>query len=352
MEEKVTKKDVLDRLIAAYLNAAQDGVATVEGSFTSDTLAANAVEFEKAYGEIKLVLEAAFAQTSWGEYLTARAEEHGVMRQAATHALVVLTVAGRAGSTIPLASLFATADGRNFETVEDAVIGEDGSVDVRAQSQGSGSENNVAAGTITKIPVGIYGVSSVNNAAAAYDGFDEETDAALLERLLFKVRQPSTSGNVYHYQLWATSVAGVGAVKVLPLWNGNGTVKVLVVDAEMGVPSEDLLQNVRNEIAANAPIGATVTVAAPETLTVNVALKVTDGVGNSDGIKQVLNDYFKETVFEADNISYAHIGKTILSEYVKTGVLDYVNLTVNGGTVNIPVADGQLPLIGQVTLNE
>ena len=40
MEEKVTKKDVLDRLIAAYLNAAQDGVATVEGSFTSDTLAA------------------------------------------------------------------------------------------------------------------------------------------------------------------------------------------------------------------------------------------------------------------------------------------------------------------------
>ena len=86
MEEKVTKKDVLDRLIAAYLNTAQDGVATVEGSFTSDTLAANAVEFEKAYGEIKLVLEAAFAQTSWGEYLTARAEEHGVMRQAATHA--------------------------------------------------------------------------------------------------------------------------------------------------------------------------------------------------------------------------------------------------------------------------
>jgi hypothetical protein len=40
----------LDRLIAAYLNTAQDGVATVEGSFTSDTLAANAVEFEKAYG--------------------------------------------------------------------------------------------------------------------------------------------------------------------------------------------------------------------------------------------------------------------------------------------------------------
>ena len=352
MEEKVTKKDVLDRLIAEYLDAAQDGVATVEGSFTSDTLAANAVEFEKAYGEIKLVLEAAFAQTSWGEYLTARAEEHGVMRQPATQALVVLTVTGKSGSNVPTGSLFATVDGRNFETTETAVIGENGSANVKAQSQTAGSDNNVAAGTITKIPTGIYGVSSVNNAAAAYDGFDEETDAALLERLLFKVRQPSTSGKVYHYQLWATSVAGVGAVKVLPLWNGNGTVKVLVVDAEMGVPSENLLQKVRAEIAANAPIGATVTVAAPEVLTVDIALSVTDGVGNAEGIKQVLNDYFKETVFEADSISYAHIGKVILSEYVKTGVLDYADLKINNGTVNIPVADGQLPVIGQVTLNE
>ena len=352
MEEKVTKKDVLDRLIAAYLETAQDGVATVEGSFTSDTLAANAVEFEKAYGESTLVLEAAFAQTSWGEYLTAHAEEHGVMRQPATQALVVLTVTGKSGSNVPAGSLFATVDGRNFETTETAVIGENGSVNVKAQSQTAGSDNNVAAGTITKIPTGIYGVSSVNNAAAAYDGFDEETDAALLERLLFKVRQPSTSGNVYHYQLWATSVAGVGAVKILPLWNGNGTVKVLVVDAEMGVPSDDLLQKVRDEISANAPIGATVTVAAPETLIVNVALTVTEGVGSADGIKQVLNDYFKQTVFETDCISYAHIGKAILSEYVKTGVLDYADLKINNGTVNIPVADGQLPVIGQVTLNE
>ena len=127
--------------------------------------------------------------------------------------------------------------------------------------------------------------------------------------------------------------------------------KVLVVDAEMGVPSGDLLEKVRAEIAANAPIGATVTVAAPEVLTVDVALSVTDGVGNADGIKQVLNDYFKETVFEADSISYAHIGKVILSEYVKTGVLDYTDLKVNNGTVNIPVADGQLPVIGQVTLD-
>ena len=72
--------------------------------------------------------------------------------------------------------------------------------------------------------------------------YEEETDGALLERLLFAVRQPATSGNVYHYIEWSTSVSGVGAVKVLPLWNGNGTVKVIVVDANKDTPSEELLQ--------------------------------------------------------------------------------------------------------------
>ena len=34
----------------------------------------------------------------------------------------------------------------------------------------------------------IYGVSAVTNKNSAYDGFDEETDEELLERLLFKVQ--------------------------------------------------------------------------------------------------------------------------------------------------------------------
>ena len=78
----------------------------------------------------------------------------------------------------------------------------------------------------------------------------------------------------------------------------------------------------RNEIAANAPIGATVTVAAPETLTVNVALKVTDGVGNSDGIKQVLNDYLKKRFLKL-TIYHMRILENDFKRICKTGVLDY-----------------------------
>lgn len=350
METETTKKEILDRLIANYSATASSDVSTVEGSFTFDTLAANAVEFEKTYAELALVLEAAFPQSSWGEYLTAKTEEHGIFRQAATQAVTELTITGKAGITVPEGSLFSTVKGVNFNTTTDAVINETGIATVHAQAADTGTTGNVEAETIVKIPIAIYGVSSVTNKAAAYDGFDEEKDAALLERLLFKVRQPATSGNVYHYQLWATSVAGVGAVKVLPLWAGNGTVKVLVLDANKEAASEDLLQKVRTEIAANAPIGATVTVAAPQILTVNISLHVTDGTGNKNGIKEALNNYFKDSIFNTTSLSYAQVGRIILDNANITGVKDYSNLLVNNGSINIPVSSEQLPVVGTVTL--
>lgn len=348
METKITKIEILDRLLA-YCQ--ENSPNSIEGSFTFDRSAANAVEFEKAYAEMKLMLLAAFPQTSWGDYLTERASEHGVDRRLASKAVVVLTLTGVAGAKVARGSMFASTNGENFVTSENVIIGADGTADVKAMALHAGTDGNVAAGTITKIPASIYGVSGVTNKAAAYDGVGQEDDATLLERLLFKVHQPVTSGNINHYKQMATSVTGVGDVKVLPLWAGNGTVKVLVVDANREAASEDLLAKVRAVIEEERIIGATPTIAAPELLTIDVALTVTNGTGSAAGIKAALNDYFKNNVFDATSISYAQVGRIILEQAASTGVNDYSGLTINGGTVNVPVAAEQLPVIGQVTLN-
>lgn len=361
MFEAETRSAILERLKKYYAEFKGTDVSAVEGTFSFDTLAANAKEFEKAYAEMDLMMDAAFPQTSWGVYLDRLADElAGLSRRAATPAVVTLSISGTAGATVPAGSLFATASGTNFATDEAVKLDDKGTGTVKATAQSTGAGGNVAAGTITVIPVSIYGVSKVTNEAAAYNGYEEETDGALLERLLFAVRQPATSGNVYHYIEWSTSVSGVGAAKVLPLWNGNGTVKVIVVDANKDTPSEELLQSVRDTIAENAPIGATVTVTAPTLKTVNVSLKVTNGTGNADAIKTALTKYFKASVFgknyttqkstDTVTISYAQIGRIILDNSDTTGVNDYDDLTINSGTENIVCAVDNLPVVGTVTL--
>lgn len=351
MFEMETRKNILDRLKQYYTETAGDKVNLVEGGFAWDTLSANSKEFEKAYAEMALIIEASFPQTSWGDWLTRKAEEHGIIRQEATNSSVILTITGQAGATVQEGSLFSTNDGKNFLTVESKKIEDDGTVDIKAQSQDVGTNCNVDAETITKIPVSIYGVSAVTNKSPAYDGFDEETDEELLERLLFKVRQPATSGNKNHYVIWATNVEGVGGVKVLPLWNGNGTVKVIITDAKNEIASEDLIAKVQNYIDEQRPIGATITVVSPKPLNIDIGLKVTKGSGNPNEIKNVVNDFFKTTAFEREYVSYAQVGKVIL-EKTATGVQDYSDLTLNNKAENIALTDEQLPTVGQVYLIE
>lgn len=351
MFEMETRKNILDRLKQYYTETAGDKVNIIEGGFVWDTLSANSKEFEKAYAEMALIIEASFPQTSWGDWLTKKAEEHGIIRQEATSSSVILTVTGQAGTTVQEGSLFSTNDGKNFITVETKKIEFTGTVDIKAQSQDVGISCNVDAETIIKIPMSIYGVSAVTNKNSAYDGFDEETDEELLERLLFKVRQPATSGNKNHYIIWATNVEGVGGVKVLPLWNGNGTVKVIITNAENEIASEDLIAKVQNYIDEQRPIGATVTVVSPKPLNIDIGLKVTKGSGNPNEIKNVVNDFFKTTAFEREYVSYAQVGKVIL-EKTATGVQDYSNLTLNNKAENIALTDEQLPTVGQVYLIE
>ena len=352
MFDMETRKNILDRLKQYYTETAGDKVNLVEGGFAWDTLAANAKEFEKAYAEMALIIEASFPQTSWGDWLTKKAEEHGIIRQEATKSSVVLTVTGQSGAIVKKGALFSTIDGKNFITIEDKQIEPTGKVDIKAQSQDTGIKCNVDVGTITKIPVSIYGVSGVTNKNKAYDGFDEETDNELLERLLFKVRQPATSGNPYHYVQWATEVTGVGGVRVVRLWNGNGTVKVIITDANNNIASGDLIQKVQKHIEEQAPIGATVTVVSLEPVKINIELKVTNGTANKNVIKTVVNDYFKQNVFNATYISYAVIGSIILQNSATTGVLDYTDLKINNNTENIPLTDEQMPTVNEVKIIE
>jgi uncharacterized phage protein gp47/JayE len=344
--EQQSQAAVLARL-KANIATLKNTQSAIEGTFNGDILSANSMEFEKAYTEMNLLIQAAFADTAWGDYLTMRAAEMGVIRKTAVAAQVTITITGTTNTNIPAGSLFTTQTGLNFATTQAITIGSSGTADVLAACTATGAAGNVDAGTINKIPYSIPGVSSVTNATDATEGYNAETDTALLARYLLKTRTPATSGNKYHYEEWALAVPGVGQAKVLPLWDGNGTVKVLIIDSDNAIASDALIASTSAYIKTLQPIGATVTVVAPTALTINVTATIT-GEDVTTAFKTALATYFRTYGFNLSAVSIAKVGAILLSQ---DGITDYTDLTLNSGTTNIAIADDALPVMGTVTLN-
>lgn len=342
-----TQDRVLQELKNAYENLYGGSLSDVSGTFVGDNLAANAVEFEKAYIEMNLMMEAAFAETSWGEYLTMRAAEHGIDRKDAVQAQGTVTVTGN--GVVPVGSLFATESGITFEAVKSVTIEKSGDVPVRAVD--AGTSGNVAARTITKIPVTIAGISSVINSAATYDGYNAESDESLLNRLYLHVRNPITSGNANHYREWALSVGGVGTAKVVPLWNGNGTVKVIIADSDNNQASEALIKKTADYIETVRPIGATVTVVTPSIKEFSVSANVVVVKGwesmYADKLKSAIANYMQNEAFTDGKVSLAKIGKAMLDSGT---ISDYNKLLLDGSNANITLTTEQLPRLKDLTV--
>ncbi|MGE5572926.1 MAG: baseplate J/gp47 family protein [Bacteroidota bacterium] len=227
-----------------------------EGSFIWDSLSPVAVELALAAIWAQEVLRRSFAETTFGQYLDLRAEEHGLTRRAATKATGEVTFTGTPGVTIPAGTRVSTtadaatgASAIEFQTTQEAVVGGGGSVTVPIEAVEAGADGNVVAGSVNIIMVPVAGVSSVTNAASTSGGYDTEDDASLLARYLFKVRNPSAGGNKADYINWALEVPGVGAVRVLPTRDGPGTVAVIIVDAERAPAPQGLVDAVQEYIA-------------------------------------------------------------------------------------------------------
>lgn len=333
----------------------QSGIeaSKIEGTFENDVLASNSFEFAKSEVEIEQLYKAAFADTSWGEYLTLRAAEFGIDRNPAVKAIGALTITGIKGIIVPQGSVFSTDNNVYFTTDAACTIADNGTVDVKITAQIAGTSGNVGANAIDKVPMSIPGVSKVINKDATHDGFEEETDESLLKRYLVHVRTPATSGNVRHYKEWALSVAGVGDVKVIPLWNGNGTVKVLVTDVNKNAASQELQKKVADYIETVRPIGATVTVTTPEYLSINVTANVSVNAAYSqnyaDILKDALNAYLVNLGFDNDCVSIAKVGMVMLNSGV---ISDYDSLQINGGINNVKIPPGYLPRAGDIEVTK
>lgn len=335
-----------------------------EGSFFRDLVNTMGLELAKLYLNMEALLQMTFIQYSMNGYMDLRAEEHGVVRNPAVKSTGTVTVTGTDTTIIPLGTLFSTtvtpnsgANAIQFETTVAAVIS--GNTDIAVQAVEGGSKGNISALNVNKIVTGINGLLTVSNADAITGGIDRESDDDFRIRFLQIVRNPVAGGNKQDYVTWALEVPGIGGAVSDPLWDGPGTVRVLIVDDDGDPADAGLITDVQNYISPNpgtgegkAPIGATVTIAAPDAVSIDVIVTITVSFGADPDDTKILvannlTAYIKSLPIGGD-ILYSAIANVI---YDTIGVDDYSSYTLNGDVVNITVAITDKAVAGTLTVN-
>lgn len=343
MYENMTFEYILKRM----LDRVPDNIDKREGSVIYDALAPAAVELMHIYIELDANLQLAYAGTSSGEYLERRTAEMAVERQSATKARRKGLFYGSNNTLldIPIGSRFSV-ETLNYMTLSKKTTGE-----YIMECETPGTIGNRPMGNMLPIDY-IPGLVRAELIDVIVEGQDEETDERLLERYQLRVRKPATSGNVYQYQQWALEVPGVGGSKVFPLWNGPGTVKVVIVDTDKRPAGAALVTEIAQYIETVRPIGAAVTVVSAVGKTINVTANVVLAAGYSlqsvvNGFTKAVSDYLKSVAFAMSYVSQAKIGTILLGV---SGVLDYSNLTLNGSAANIALAAEEIPILGTLQL--
>lgn len=240
----------------------------------------------------------------------------------------------------------------NPNTAENITIA-DGTASVLCTAEEIGADYNVPEATVTQMAVNVPGVSGVTNAAAGIGGADVESDEDLWTRYHERRTQTITSGNAGHYVMWAKETAGVSYALCVPLWNGNGTVKVVIGGADRGAVDDAIVAACAAHISAEKPIGATVTVVSAEEMVVPItaAITMTDGYT----LEQVRAELSSDIGTLLASLPFAEAQSVPFSRFLAcllgcAGVSDYSAFTVNGASTALAVAAGKVPVLGEVTI--
>ncbi|EHJ00869.1 Baseplate J family protein [Clostridium sp. DL-VIII] len=339
------------------------GISKSEGYFVYDAIAPAAKKIALYYGALDTILKLVFGEAApevpkedYDKFIDQDAVRHGLERKQGLYSVGEVTFTGLDGSVIYINSIVQTVEGLRYKVNSQGKIS-NGECTLPIQAMELGAKYNVPSNSIVQIPIKINGITGVSNANPTTSGTNTETSENLLERIIAKEREESSSGNAYDYEKWALQVSGVEYVKISPLWNGNGTVKIIVAGKNGAQLDDTIVQNVKDYIApedgkgsAKAPIGATVTVVSVNPLEIDVSIAgliIQNGFNSDDvknNIKANLQEYF-QGIPVGGVVKINTVEATVV---MTTGVNDITSIKINGDTKNIITSDEDKASLGGI----
>lgn len=348
-----------------------------EGSIIFDAVAPAAMVIAQQSLTMAMIVRETYVKTATGEFLDYRAVEHGTNRYPATNTEVVakfLNMDGKPINNVRVGDRFSSiGEIPIFYTV--TKINDDLTGQLKAEE--AGSKSNSYIGQILPVtPNDQLGWAEIIEITAP--ARDVETDEHLRNRILSKYNWIAYGGNVADYLKMLSKIDEVGAGQVYPIWNGPGTVKLVILNNDLMPASPSLLKLVKEKIDPEnaetlgvglAPIDHRVTIAAPEVLKINIE---TDLVLDSqvdpevikNNIKEKLDKYFKDLRKDWSNINRA-TGRGYHEVIYRAKILAAIMLTDGVYNAQLPTLNkkdediklvfnnqvSQLPVLGEVVLH-
>ncbi len=353
-----TAEEIHERM----MNSLPADIDDMPGGFPYDFTMPAALEKDELINyHLMRTLMIAFPMYAWDDWLDLHGAQVHVYRHQAQYATGDICVAGTAGTEVKAGTIFCTPATDNgpaieFATTEDAVIGAEGTVSIGIKAVTAGTESNVAANTITIMAKPNRAVVSVNNLEPLTGGTERESNDDFYDRIFAEYDNSMTYlGNDTDYIRWAKA-AGAGDCIVDAAWNGPGTVKLILVDANGRPAGEELIDAVYRYIVSPDDRSARLLPTACAELscvaatTVQIHYTITGlQFDATTSIEQIRKDFAEAvrsvyTEAKSKNLLRYNDVRPIIAAIV--GVEDFSEFLIDGGMENIILKKEEYPETG------
>ncbi|WP_300781913.1 baseplate J/gp47 family protein [uncultured Acetatifactor sp.] len=334
-------------------------VDTREGSLYMDAASGHCLRTAKFYEDLRSVFDFLFADSCTGDVLDEWAAQKQVYRKEATPSYYVPIFDGVAPADL-VGDRFM-AGGYYFVVVQD---GED----FYLRSEVVGTKTNYLLKGERLIPVrNTMGLKSAVLGDMYSAGTDQERDEDLRRRWEEALTEPAENWNEQQYKNCCESYDGVGRAIIAPLAYGPCTVKALIISSEGTVPPESLIKKIQEEMDPGSEglgrgkvlLGSRFFAVAAGQEAVNISFDVVIASGYSlestkETVRQELIRYMKGIALDTLD------EENMVAQYMKVigilanvaGIKDLANLTLNGLAENVIIEADNVPVLGELTMNE
>lgn len=361
MYENQTENIILNRMLEKVPN----DIDKREGSIIYDASMPAAIEFMLLYATIDYFIKNTFGDTAEREFLILRAKERGLAPYPATYAIVK-------GECTPNNINISVGTRFSYDDVNYVVSENLGEGQYLLKCETIGIIGNKPSGKLVPIDY-VKGLEFAKLLEVTIPGEEEESTEDFRARYLASFENKAYGGNIYDYQEKVNAIEGVGGVKVYPVWNGGGTVKIVFCTSEFKPPSNEFIKQIQTKIDPEqnhgegvgiAPIGHTVTVEGAVNSRIKINLNITFNSGTFDDHKQkiekAIDDYFLELNSKWQNTQivttdkYENNGIIVRISQIETRILDLDEVVdiehtkLNDLEKNLQLKSNELAIRGEI----